>query len=300
MLHKSPHTKIGVLMIKKLTFITLAVLLTFSCRIIDVDKHTSISESDFADPDFANAVHESLGSWQNLNEFNTESVRELRLSYNDFSDISGIEIFTNLIYLSLNNCGVSDITDLSLLHRLYTVYLNDNQITDVSSLSGLTELRALDLSNNDVQSGISGLLSLTNLNYLDLRGNYNISYADYQVLNNGFSDINLLLPVVWKPETPANFSATPGNASITLNWDAVVGFDNYRIYWSTTPGLDEYSELINDEIIGESFTHTDLNNDETYYYVISAVKDNIEEADTGIIGESLFSAEINATPLSSL
>ena len=39
------------------------------------------------------------------------------------------------------------------------------------------------------------------------------------------------------PSAPAGASATPGNALITISWNAVPGATSYNIYWSTAPGV---------------------------------------------------------------
>ena len=39
------------------------------------------------------------------------------------------------------------------------------------------------------------------------------------------------------PSAPTGVSATPGNAQITISWNAVPGATSYNIYWSTTPGV---------------------------------------------------------------
>jgi len=94
------------------------------------------------------------------------NVTNLRLNYNQISDISAVAGLTNLTYLRLNNNQISDISAVAGLINLTTLELRDNQISDISAIAGLINLTYLKLWDNQISdiSTISGLTNLTSLN----------------------------------------------------------------------------------------------------------------------------------------
>ncbi len=82
---------------------------------------------------------------------------------------------------------------------------------------------------------------------------------------------------------PAGLVATPGNAHVVLNWNAVAGATGYNVKRSTSAG--------NETLLATAPTNTfdDLTaaNATQYFYVVTATNAN---------GESLASNEVNATP----
>ena len=89
---------------------------------------------------------------------------------NNISDFSPLSNLTRLRMLDLADTGISDIALLSNLTGLEQLYLSNNDLSDVSALSNLTSLRFLYLSNNDL-SDVSALSNLTSLERLSLSGN---------------------------------------------------------------------------------------------------------------------------------
>jgi len=88
------------------------------------------------------------------------------------------------------------------------------------------------------------------------------------------------------PDTPANLSATPSNNQVFLTWTAATNATSYNVKRSLTTG-GPYSTLSSfGTVTGTNFTDTTAYNGLTYYYVVSAVRNNIEGAN---------SAETNAT-----
>lgn len=87
---------------------------------------------------------------------------------------------------------------------------------------------------------------------------------------------------------PSGFSATAGDARVVLDWSGVPGATSYNLYHSTSPGTASSGQLISG-ITGDTYTHTELTNNTTYYYVVRAVG----TADA----ESEPSPEVSATPL---
>lgn len=87
------------------------------------------------------------------------------------------------------------------------------------------------------------------------------------------------------PTAPTGLSATPGDAQVELNWDAVAGATSYLVKRASSPG-GPYSTRANPATTG--FLDAPSANGATWYYVISAVD---------AYGEGLDSAEVSTTPV---
>lgn len=91
---------------------------------------------------------------------------------------------------------------------------------------------------------------------------------------------------------PQNISAVPANGSVTLTWNPVVGATGYNIYYASEPNIlinsiasfDDGTRLQN---VTSPRVITALRNDETYYFVVTAVSAG---------AESMASGEVSATP----
>ncbi|WP_331345085.1 CAP domain-containing protein [Cellvibrio sp. UBA7661] len=91
---------------------------------------------------------------------------------------------------------------------------------------------------------------------------------------------------------PQNVAVVPGNGSVTLSWNPVVGATGYRIYFASEANI-----IINSIASFDDGTRVDnaisphvinnLRNQETYYFVVTALNGN---------SESIASAEVSATP----
>jgi len=86
------------------------------------------------------------------------------------------------------------------------------------------------------------------------------------------------------PVAPTGLSATPAYAQVSLTWSAVSGATGYRVKRSTTSG-GPYSTVASPA--AASFTNTGLTNGTTYHYVVSAVNET---------GEGANSAQVSAVP----
>ena len=102
-----------------------------------------------------------------------KTLTSLEASEAGISDLTGLELATNLTHLWLRDNDISDVSSLSGLTNLTSLRLSGNNISDVSPLSGLTNLTSLGLRDNDI-SDVSPLSGLTKLTHLWLSGN-NIS-----------------------------------------------------------------------------------------------------------------------------
>ena len=88
------------------------------------------------------------------------------------------------------------------------------------------------------------------------------------------------------PAAPTGLTAAPGNAQVSLNWNASFGAASYNVKRSTVTG-GPYSTIATG-ITAPSYTNTGLTNGTTYYYVVTALNA------TG--GESPNSNQASATP----
>lgn len=91
---------------------------------------------------------------------------------------------------------------------------------------------------------------------------------------------------------PQNISAVPANGSVTLTWNPVAGASSYHIYYASEPNIlirsvasfDDGTQLQN---VSSPRVINSLRNDETYYFVVTAVSAG---------AESTASSEVSATP----
>jgi fibronectin type 3 domain-containing protein len=93
-------------------------------------------------------------------------------------------------------------------------------------------------------------------------------------------------PQATAPAAPTSLTATPGNASVTLNWTASSGATSYNVYRGITAGGESATPLATG-IASVSYPDTTVTNGTKYYYKIAAVN-------AGGIGAQ--SAEASATP----
>lgn len=115
------------------------------------------------------------------------------------TDITGLEKFTNLKTLCLNNNKVENLDKLSNLKKLKTLSIRHNGLTNLNGIKNLSSLVQLDASNNSIND-INGISSLTELNTVLLSNNIignnlkplsnlsNLTYLD--ISNNSISDVS--------------------------------------------------------------------------------------------------------------
>src|SRR5579863_82253 len=87
------------------------------------------------------------------------------------------------------------------------------------------------------------------------------------------------------PATPTGLQATPGNAQVSLSWNASAGAASYEVKRSTTNG-GPYNTVLASPT-ATSYTDTSVTNGTSYYYVVSALNS---------VGPSANSAQASATP----
>ncbi|HEY9431003.1 MAG TPA: right-handed parallel beta-helix repeat-containing protein [Blastocatellia bacterium] len=102
---------------------------------------------------------------------------------------------------------------------------------------------------------------------------------------SGNSNQASVTPQPSPPPAPTNLAATPGNALVSLSWNASTGASSYNVKRSTTSG-GPYTTIATG-VTSTSFTNTGLTNGTTYFFVVSAVNS---------AGESGNSNQASATP----
>jgi hypothetical protein len=86
------------------------------------------------------------------------------------------------------------------------------------------------------------------------------------------------------PAAPTGLTATPGNAQVSLSWNASAGATSYNVQRGTTTG-GPYTTVSSPTTT--SYIDTGLTNGTTYYYVVAAVNS---------VGQSANSTQASATP----
>ena len=104
-------------------------------------------------------------------------------------DLTGIEYFINLKYLSLNFHAVSDISMLPGLTRIDNVGLGSNGIIDLSAFASMPNLRYLYLFGNGI-TNITPLRELTQLSVLKIEQNQITDISPLEVLTE-LTELNL-------------------------------------------------------------------------------------------------------------
>jgi hypothetical protein len=108
-------------------------------------------------------------------------------------------------------------------------------------------------------------LGVTTANFIGAAG-FNGTIDEFRIYKGTLSaaDVTRLSS---PPATPANLTATPANALVTLGWTAVSGASSYSIRRSTIAG-GAYVELAT--VTGATFQDSSVTNGTTYYYVVAA------------------------------
>ena len=144
-----------------------------------LSRLSNLSEADIPDANLRAAIKTNLGkaSDETITGFEMAFLSELEAPNSNISDLTGLELATNLTSLDLgymavdgfvrNSNSISDLSPLSNLTRLRTLDLYNTGISDITLLSDLTSLEWLILSSNDI-SDVSALSGLTSLIYLNL------------------------------------------------------------------------------------------------------------------------------------
>lgn len=114
------------------------------------------------------------GSYQNITDLTglqyATNLTHLDLSNNKITNIDCLSSLTDLWYLDLSYNQISDLSSIGYMTRLSSLYLRNNQISDISLLEGCTQLLSIGLSGNKI-SNLYPLSNFSNLRNLDLDRN---------------------------------------------------------------------------------------------------------------------------------
>ena len=166
-----------------------------------LSRLSDLSEANIPDANLRAAIKTNLGkaSDEPITSFEMAFVSRLEAPNSNISDLTGLELATNLTWLHLgydatvgfprNSNNISDFSPLSNLIRLRTLDLADTGISDIALLSNLTSLEILNLGSNDL-SDVSALSNLTSLRFLYL---FNNDLSDVSALSNLTSLERLIL-----------------------------------------------------------------------------------------------------------
>ena len=86
------------------------------------------------------------------------------------ADLTGLENFTNVTKLSLNNQNISSLEKIASLTKLEDLNVSNNKISSVVPLKDLSALKNLNVSNNTI-SDVTSLKNLSKLEKLDVSNN---------------------------------------------------------------------------------------------------------------------------------
>jgi len=95
------------------------------------------------------------------------------------------------------------------------------------------------------------------------------------------------------PAAPTGLSATSQDGAIGLDWDAVSEADTYRVYRSTSSGVDASGSPLETGLGSPEYLDDTAGNGTKYYYVVTAVA-----TEGGESAESDPSNEVEKTPFS--
>ncbi len=81
------------------------------------------------------------------------------------------------------------------------------------------------------------------------------------------------------PATPTSFTAAVNNGVVTLTWTAVSGASSYNVYEGAASG-QEASAPVETVYAGTSNSISGLSQGKSYYFVVTAVNENGESANS--------------------
>ena len=127
-----------------------------------------MNEIELSNLELKTFIEQDALDYCQLNSINPDNIKKLYLYGNKLTDISGIKIFKNVIYLSLHHNNISNISVLKYLNNLKELNIGNNKVKDISDLKYLNKLKQLILFDNKIKD-ISVIKYLNKLKKLDIR-----------------------------------------------------------------------------------------------------------------------------------
>lgn len=139
-----------------------------------IKKALSLDESVILTDAFASQIKyldisdSKLISLEGIEQFSNLEV--LILDDNYVADLTPLTSINGLVSLSASNNNIRSVSDISGLSQLCFLDLSHNMLTDIMFVKKLVSLKSLDVSFNYIES-LEGLGSVTDIEILDLSGN---------------------------------------------------------------------------------------------------------------------------------
>ncbi|CAL5984357.1 Conserved_hypothetical protein [Hexamita inflata] len=130
------------------------------------------------------------------------SITKFTVNSCDLTDLTGIQVMTQLTELNLSFNQITDINLLAPLVNITALDLGKNNIENISVISNFKKLKQLDLSEN-LFDDISPLQNLLQMQVLDLSYNNLKSVTDLQALTN-ISQLNISMNQISNIDVLAN------------------------------------------------------------------------------------------------
>jgi hypothetical protein len=154
----------------------------------------------------------------------------------------------------------------------FDLYMTYNVDTDTLKfeVDDWSDGRYSGIDLTSTQTGISAVFSDANAVSIFFGGNATMTFRDFEVF---LPDLEVA------PDTPADFYAWPtGPQECTLGWDESEAATSYTVKRSTESGTGFVS--IATEVTDLTYVDTDVVEETTYYYTVSAVNAYGESSDT--------------------
>ncbi len=222
---------------------------------------------------------DSDAGWNSSNGINIDTEEKKEGYASLISQGAGTDWFSKKFVTPVNSyCDSSSYLDLWLY------------ISDVSKFDGGGQLEITSAGRPDVDEynwSVASLNLSNGWNELHLQissaskmGSPDLSAINYFRLYQFVSgdvisriDIIRFSGLVYEAlSAPTNFTAIPGDDSVSLNWDdnTEASLGGYNLYRAFSPGLS-YSRLNSVPIISSNYTDTTVNNGTSYYYKVNAL-----------------------------
>ena len=213
----------------------------------------------------------NLTEIQGLNNLDTSACTNMQFMFIDCSSLTSLDLS------SFDTSNVTSMADMFIrCSALTTLDLSSFDTSSVTNMfgmfggcEGLTKITVSDKwSTASVSSGIYGTLMF--LGCTKLKGGAGTEFdgtktdVTYARIDGGASNPGYLTGDAVIPAKPS-FTATPGNASVTVSWSAVSGAISYRVYHREGTAIKCLKE-----VTGTSYTDTGLKNGTKYGFLVRA------------------------------